>query len=119
MLCFTDRVCCEPLTPYMYFADLRVAQPEYMERLMAMLKALAALADDVCNELKVHLQWTKASRSLQRFKQLEDGIPYTLHDKSGVPSVVFGLSVARSSWLTGRPCLPCGLLCLGALHNCG
>lgn len=93
LLYFTDKVCCEPLTPYMHFANLRLAQPEYMERLIAMLQALAALADDVCNEMKVYLQQPR--RTMQRFKHLEDGIPYMLHDSRWV-SIPPVLAVGQS-----------------------
>ena len=38
---FTDKICCEPLTPHLHFSDLRDGQPQYMEQLGRFLHAFA------------------------------------------------------------------------------
>ena len=38
---FTDKICCEPLTPHLHFSDLRDGQPQYMEQLGRFLLAFA------------------------------------------------------------------------------
>ncbi|EIE24452.1 hypothetical protein COCSUDRAFT_61877 [Coccomyxa subellipsoidea C-169] len=82
ILYFTDRVSCEPLTPWLHFADLRVAQPQYMEYLMGVLQAVAECADDLCDEVNMHLQPKKPGPKPKhiRAEQLQDGIPYMLQN---------------------------------------
>ncbi|KAK9805569.1 hypothetical protein WJX72_005689 [[Myrmecia] bisecta] len=80
-LFFTDRVCCEPLTEWVHFADLRTAQPCYMEYLLRILGALAVCLDEICSDVRPLLE-VKRGRpsgfSQPRSQKLQDGIPYML-----------------------------------------
>ncbi|CAL5224376.1 g7051 [Coccomyxa viridis] len=46
-LCFTDRVCCKPMTPSFHFLDLWTADPQYMERLVRTMHAFGVLFHDL------------------------------------------------------------------------
>ena len=48
---YTDKVCCEPLTEWLHFADLRDGQPDYMVSLVRTMQALGVLVNSVCMEL--------------------------------------------------------------------
>ena len=74
----TDKICCEPLTEWLHFADLRDGQPDYMVYLVRTIQALGVMVNSVCEELAA------AHQPLQlpapRNKQLTDGIPYMLRN---------------------------------------
>ena len=74
----TDKICCEPLTEWLHFADLRDGQPEYMVYLVRSIQALGVLVNSVCVELAAAYQPSKSPAA--RNKQLNDGIPYMLRN---------------------------------------
>lgn len=81
-LFYTDKVCCEPLTPWLHFADLRDAQPSYMLGLVRVVDALAVLCNDLCKELRplVEAGPSHSASPPARSQQLMDGIPWMLRD---------------------------------------
>jgi len=77
----TDKICCEPLTEWLHFADLRDGQPDYMVYLVRTIQALGVLVNSVCMELAAaHQPFKPAARN----KQLTDGIPYMLRNNRSV-----------------------------------
>lgn len=84
-LFFTDSICCEPLTEWVHFADLRAGQPAYMEYLVRIMHALGVLCDDLCQELTPYAEAEPAAVGnvtpvMPRKQQLTDGIPWMLRD---------------------------------------
>ena len=76
----TDKICCEPLTEWLHFADLCDGQPDYMVCLVRTIQALGVLVNSVCVELAAaHQPFTSLAA---RNKQLTDGIPYMLRNDS-------------------------------------
>ena len=77
----TDEGCCEPLTEWLHFADVRDGQPDYMVYLVRTIQALGVLVNSVCMELAAaHQPFKPATRN----KQLTDGIPYMLRNDRSV-----------------------------------
>lgn len=76
----TDKICCEPLTEWLHFADVRDGQPDYMVYLVRTIQALGVLVNSVCMELAAAHQPSKPPTP--RNKQLTDGIPYMLRNDS-------------------------------------
>ncbi len=77
----TDKICCEPLTEWLHFADVRDGQPDYMVYLVRTTQALGVLVNSVCMELAAaHQPFKPAARN----KQLTDGIPYMLRNDRSV-----------------------------------
>ena len=74
----TDKICCEPLTEWLHFADLRDGQPDYMVYLVRTIQALGVLVTSVCMELAAAHQplQLRAARDMQ----LTDGIPHMLRN---------------------------------------
>ena len=86
---FTDRVCCEPLTEWVHFADLRDGQPGYMLYLVRIVHAFGEL----CSALSLAMGPYADARddlALAREQQLTDSIPYMLRDprQATTPSLV-------------------------------
>ena len=76
----TDKICCDPLTEWLHFADLRDGQPDYMVYLVRIVQALGVLVNSVCMELAAAHQHVKPWAASARKKQLTDGIPYMLRN---------------------------------------
>ena len=74
----TDKICCEPLTEWLHFADLRDGQPDYMVYLVKTIQALGVMVNSVCMELAATHQPLQLRAA--RNKQLTDGIPYMLRN---------------------------------------
>ena len=79
-LFFTDRICCEPLTEWVHFADLREGQPQYMLYLVRIVYALAELCNNLSVALAPYADAGPISGLAHRESQLTDGIPYMLRD---------------------------------------
>lgn len=77
----TDKACCEPLTEWLHFADLRNGQPDYMVYLVKVVQALGVLVKSLCMELAAAHQLVKPQA---RNMQLTDGIPYRLRNDRSV-----------------------------------
>ena len=77
---FTNKICCEPLTEWRHFADLREAQPEYMLYLVRVVQALGVLVNSVAMELAAVDQPVKSGGVSARQSQLTDGIPWMLRN---------------------------------------
>ncbi len=82
-LFFTDRICCEPLTEWIHFADLWDGQPAYMEYLVRIMYGLGVLCEDLCKQLSPYADAEAAEPSAapHRIKQLADSIPYMIRDE--------------------------------------
>ena len=78
-LFFTDRICCEPLTEWVHFADLREGQPGYMLYLVRIVHAFAELCSNLSLAMGPYADAGSVS-GLVREQQLTDGIPYMLRD---------------------------------------
>ncbi|KAL3161583.1 hypothetical protein ABBQ32_010444 [Trebouxia sp. C0010 RCD-2024] len=76
----TNKICCEPLTEWLHFADLRDGQPDYMVYLVRTIQALGVLVNSVCMELAAAHQPLQLRAA--RNKQLTDGIPHMLRNNS-------------------------------------
>ena len=74
----TNKICCEPLTEWLHFADLRDGQPDYMVYLVRTIQALRVLVNSVCMELAAAHQ--PLQLRADRNKQLTDGIPHMLRN---------------------------------------
>ena len=78
-LFFTNKICCEPLTEWVHFADLRGGQEDYMMYLCRIMHSLSQMLDELSTELRP-LEAAPPSNHALRSPQLVDGIPYMLHD---------------------------------------
>ena len=78
-LFYTDRICCEPLTEWVHFADLRHGQPGYMLYLVRIMDAFGKLCSALSSAM---VPYTDAGPAFgqAREQQLRDGIPYMLRD---------------------------------------
>ena len=101
----TDKICCEPLTEWLHFANLRDGQPDYMVYLVRTIQALGVLVDSVYMELAAAHQPLQLGAA--RNKQLTDSIPYMLRNDRLVlhcPRPQFGYNLApRLMWQARWP----------------
>ena len=77
---YTDKVCAEPLTEWLHFADLRDSQPWYMLNLVRTVQALCILADELSTYMQPIVNDPFRNAITKRSQQLADSIPYMLHD---------------------------------------
>ena len=90
---FTDRICCEPLTEWVHFADLRDGQPGSMLYLIRIVHAFGEL----CSKLTLAMLPYTDSRpeyGLPREPQLTDSIPYMLRDPRQVTAPSLAITSA-------------------------
>ena len=83
-LFFTDRICCEPLTEWVHFADLHEGQPQYMLYLVRIMHAFGKLCADLSLVMEPYadtgLGTGLGTDQIRREQQLQDSIPYMLRD---------------------------------------
>ena len=78
-LFYTDRICCEPLTEWVHFTDLRHGQPGYMLYLVRIMDAFGKLCSALSSAMVPYADAGPAFGQA-REQQLTDGIPYMLRD---------------------------------------
>lgn len=114
----TNKICCEPLTEWLHFADLRDGQPDYMVYLVRTIQALGVLVNSVCMEPAAAHQPLQLRAA--RNKQLIDGIPHMLRNNRLVlccqrPQIGYKLAprlMQQARWPNEVPacaCVCCGL----------